>query len=946
MKFAILHLSIHCNQVGDETMQISMLLLDDHFNIEHEYITSFRPFIADHHSDGHTNKQEEEKWVAALELQQVMMELVPLLHDAVLIGHDVAFAYSFLCRALERTGYLPFVGHLLDSNELLRILFPALASFQLDAAVCELKLDEVQQPQSQVYMIRSIFLHCLQKLDQLPLLTLQRMVDIFAALEERDIKWLLHTKLTERLALAEEEAEGYYPFRQFLFKQTDWTDRCTAAHTAENPLQDVPFQQFLAQVKADLANRFTHYEQRTAQEQMYNEVMTCFEQEKHLLIEAGTGTGKSLGYLLPAIYYSIAQQKKIIISTHTINLQEQLRQRDIPLLRQMISFPFKVSVLKGRNHYLCLRKFEHKINHPTFIHAAWEERMMAAQMITWLSQTEHGEQEELHFGSTGVDFWATVSSDSDSCLHRACPWFRRCFYHRAKHEASDADLVITNHSLLFTDIIADNRLLPPYEHLIVDEAHHFEATASKHLGVQIHYFSLPKLLTRLVADKHQGALRLLQHRLRLLHTEAAADMIQIIDQFMIQLIDIQQHWEWIYELLYELLPVTNELGRVTWRFYENKDLHIWSKIEPLEQHIVTHLQTMDSCSHKRICESFMDDDIQGAMVDVFGLLKNIQQIVMQFRLIMQKNNDETVYWMEGNAQHKHRSLQLYAVPVMSGHLLQKYFYETKKSIVFTSATLSVNQSFHFAIEQLGLQAEQKERRLHTVILPSPFHYRKQALVLIPRDFPRMKGEIGTTFYQTLTESLREVVTITAGRMLILFTSYQMLRDIYTRLKDILQHQGIRVLAQGINGGNRSQLIAQFKAQANTVLLGTNSFWEGIDIPGDALTCLIIIRLPFQPPNHPLTQAKCERLQRLQQSSFQAYMVPQAVIRFKQGFGRLVRTAQDKGIVIIYDTRVLDENYGKCFLYSLPGPKIEHMAMKHLGSRIYTWLQSNPYNKGE
>jgi ATP-dependent DNA helicase DinG len=327
------------------------------------------------------------------------------------------------------------------------------------------------------------------------------------------------------------------------------------------------------------------------------------------------------------------------------------------------------------------------------------------------------------------------------------------------------------------------------------------------------------------------------------------------------------------------------------------------------------------------------------VTDIGGLFKDLASIREQIRFFMGLSDDNIVYWMEGSGNYRGKSLQLYAVPVDVSSQLKDLFFDKKKSIVLTSATLSVDKSFQFMIDNLGLSEASEQGRLMTALLPSPFKYREQALLVIPRDFPSVKGSVGDArFVDKLVHSLAEAAAATKGRMLVLFTSYKMLRQVYDPLKEALASQDITVLGQGVEGGSRSKLIRRFQDSSASVLLGTSSFWEGVDIPGEALTCLAIVRLPFQPPNHPLAEAKAELLQAQKKNPFMKMSVPQAVIRFKQGFGRLVRTAQDRGIVIVYDTRVIEAYYGKYFLYSLPGPKMEHMLTDQMVPRIAEWLE--------
>lgn len=328
---------------------------------------------------------------------------------------------------------------------------------------------------------------------------------------------------------------------------------------------------------------------------MIGEVNTALQEDKHLLIEAGTGTGKSLGYLLPAIYQSVRTGQKVMVSTHTINLQDQLRERDIPLLTSVVPFPFKAAIFKGRGHYLCLRKFEHKINKKDFV-SPREEALTAAQMIVWLTQTESGDDEELNLSGRGGDFWETVASDTDSCLGRSCPWFRKCYYHRAKHEAGIADVVITNHSKLFADVKAGHQLLPAYEHLVIDEAHHLEDVAGKHLGMQMKYFTVAHTLTRLYKDSRSGQLPALRQTLQSSGSEQASEWSGVIDKIYPDLLTVKETWDTLSDKLFGLLPersdaAAGEAGQLVTRLLPGSKPKDWEELAALENTL--HLALSD-----------------------------------------------------------------------------------------------------------------------------------------------------------------------------------------------------------------------------------------------------------------------------------------------------------------------------------------------------------------
>ncbi|KHL92043.1 ATP-dependent DNA helicase DinG [Paenibacillus sp. IHB B 3415] len=948
MKFAVLDFETTGTQSVGEIIQVGLAIIEEDRSISRVYGSYVKPgapippFITG--LTGITDSDVQD----APELDEMMMELVPLLDDVVLVGHNVAFDFHFLQNALDRCGYLPFQGRILDTIDFLKICFPSLTTYQLGSVSSHFGLthERPHQADSDALATALVLLKCLEELDSLPLLTIQRLNELFAD-EDSDLAWYFDGLLRER------EMETFQPegdltfYRQLALAVGDWAELPPPREEgSDNPLQNITFGEYMEEVTKRLKDTLPQYESREAQELMIQEVMTALDQDKHLLIEAGTGTGKSLGYLLPAIYHSVRSNQKVMVSTHTINLQDQLRERDIPLLTSVVPFPFKAAIFKGRGHYLCLRKFEHRINKRDFT-SPREEALTAAQMMVWLTQTETGDDEELNLSGRGGDFWETVASDTDSCLGRSCPWFRKCYYHRAKHEAGISDVVVTNHSKLFADVKAGHQLLPAYEHLIIDEAHHLEDIAGKHLGMQMKYFTVAHTLTRLYKDSRSGQLPALRQTLQSSGSEQASEWSSVIDRIYPDLLTVKESWDTLSDKLFGLLPERSdagagEAGQLVARLQPGKKPKEWEELAALENTLHLSLSDIIRKGDKMLSE-MRDTDSQSSsdslVTDIGGLFKDLASIREQIRFFMGLNDENIVYWLEGSGNYRGKSLQMYAVPVDVSTQLRELFFDKKKSIILTSATLSVDKSFQFMIDNLGLGEAAEQGRLMTALLPSPFKYREQALLVIPRDFPSVKGSIGDArFVDTLVHSLAETAVATRGRMLVLFTSYKMLRQVYDPLKEALASQDIAVLGQGVEGGSRSKLIRRFQDSSASVLLGTSSFWEGVDIPGEALTCLAIVRLPFQPPNHPLAEAKSELLQAQKKNPFMKLSVPQAVIRFKQGFGRLVRTAQDRGIVIVYDTRVIESYYGKYFLYSLPGPKMEHMLTDQIVPRIAEWLE--------
>lgn len=943
MKFAVLDLETTGDQAGkDEIIQVGLVIIND-FQIEHTYASFVKPSVPIPPFIRSLTGISDETVADAPAIEDVVNELVPLFNEAVLVAHNAAFDVAFLQRALTSSGYAAFDGRILDTLDWLRMLFPTLSSYQLGFVTGALGIahDRPHQADSDAEATAQLWIRCLEKLFSLPLMTLQRLGFLFAHPDAAsgDNVWFLE----EVCAWKEQQEEApVRSHRQFALGVDDWT---ADDETERQALQD-DFDTFYEEIKRRIRERLPDYEERPAQERMMREVSQALDGERHLVIEAGTGTGKSLGYLVPAVHYALSTKEKVVISTHTINLQEQLRHKELPMLHELAPEPFRSAVLKGRSHYLCLRKFEGKINNQEFPNGK-DDRMIAAQMIVWLGETLHGDEEELNLGQKGGEFWSHVASDADSCLNRACPWFRKCFYHRARNEANAADVIITNHSLLFTDVKAEHRILPSYGKLVVDEAHHFEDVASQHLGVEASYFLMVGALTSLLKDSRNGQLPLLQSLLNQ-HpnpkTEGWADRIGMLFG---DIVKAKETWDELFDALYDKFiaraaAASAEGGSLTVRLKPDQLPHDWKSFEAMEDNLYLTVTQVLKVLDQLVTEGKEQTDdfgLESLFTDLAGTVKDLYRARDALRLILKANDANMVYWVEANPHFKAKSLRLYAAPIDVSGLMREFFWERKEAVVMTSATLTVEKSFQYVKNQLGLSdADEEQSRLQTVQLPSPFKYRDQALVLIPRDFPGLKGaNAEPAFIDRLIESLREAAVVTNGKMLVLFTSHKMLKQAHGPLREALQPHGIHVLGQGVDSGNRSKLTRLFMQAQAAVLLGTSSFWEGVDIPGDALTCLAIVRLPFQPPNHPMVEAKSEFLKARNENPFTKLSVPQAVIRFKQGFGRLVRTAKDRGIVLIYDTRVIETTYGKHFLYSLPGPKIEHLPCESMPERMKQWL---------
>ncbi len=853
-------------------------------------------------------------------LDEVMIELLPLLEGASFVAHNATFDLGFIQHALDELGYSPFSGLIIDTVELSRILLPTAQSYKLQqlAEALHISHENPHRADDDAKATAETFILLVQHLMKMPLVYLQRLAEM-TKYSHKDMNIFIESILSNQY-VGHNDDDVYTFFNQIALQPME-----QEIEQASYQMEEQEFE-MLFDENGLLFHQFPGFELRTAQKEMSSEVMEAFKHQEHLMVEAGTGTGKSLAYLIPALLWSKQHDEKVVISTHTINLQEQLFQRDIPLLKKILPFDFSATILKGRNNYLCLRKFEQLLLQNQ-MDASSEDTINLAQILTWVAQTKTGDVEEINFSTSGRVLWEQVKSDAETCLNRKCPWFRTCFYHRAKQKAQMADIIITNHSLLLTNLKAEHRILPAFQRLIIDEAHQLEEVALKHLGFEINQYQFHAVLQRLYKDAKNGFLIKIINELK--HSQNA-DQISIANQLMndviplISKIDLvgQTYFDSLGEFVDQLAHY-QDTGRKTIRITENvTQREMWGHLQAyVDNMYILFTELMNGLDEalQKLKNIEVDETI---IVDLNGFLKDVRDLIFHFSEWNHANDTNMVFWVETLKRKKRTSVFLYAAPVEIGPFIREFLFDKLDSVILTSATLSVNESFDYACHEFGFEPD--EKGLKRIKLDSPFNYKEQSVVYIPKDVPDIREVSENEYIDHLAENIADIAVTFNGRTLILFTSHKMLQSTYWLVKEMLEPFHIKVLGHGIDSNSRSKLINRFISESNTILLGTNSFWEGVDVPGESLSALVIVRLPFTPPNHPIHEAKTERLKAQQKNPFMALSVPQAVIRFKQGFGRLIRTKKDRGVVIVFDRRIVDTRYGSAFIRSLPPVDIKYM----------------------
>lgn len=649
-----------------------------------------------------------------------------------------------------------------------------------------------------------------------------------------------------------------------------------------------------------LASHLDAYEQRPGQKAMAAQVLEAYEENKLALIEAGTGIGKSLAYLVPAIFWALQEKEKTVISTHTIALQEQLLEKDIPFLLETLDLDLKAVLVKGMGNYICLRKLSEMTRQQLLFDE--DELEEIEQLEAWAKRTEDGTRSDLNF-SCSRQTWDKVKAEADSCNKVRCPFYKECHFFKAREEMESANLLVVNHALFFADLVQrtedeEKAILPSHGRIVLDEAHHLEGVALESLSLRVDRLGLLHQLNRFWSDKEPR-----QSRLGLL-IDALPKESAISKRIAFELpADRRRLLELIEEAfaaLDETLP--SEKEELKWRLKGDEKLKWQEPFEKLKEAILSFVHSLEA-----LCEELSDlpitDKLSAHIVELGAIGRRLEEkanIITRF--FSDEKDPYRVRWIE----KRKSNLSINEADLNVASYLKEHLFSSKESISLCSATLATEKNFSFVKKRLGIEKE----TLTEEIYPSPFDYENRSLFLVPTDMPDPKDD---RFIEAACDAIVEAIHSCDGNAFVLFTSYEMLRIVFNTVEPLLE--GYECLRQG--DAPRNRLLSLFKEKDRSVLFGTDTFWEGIDVAGDQLRCVIIAKLPFKVPTDPLIQAQSELVEEEGKSSFFDFAVPQAIVKFKQGFGRLIRNKKDRGCVVCLDKRVVTKGYGKGFINSLP-----------------------------
>lgn len=692
-----------------------------------------------------------------------------------------------------------------------------------------------------------------------------------------------------------------------------------------------------------LARCMSDFEVRPQQEEMARAVACVLADGGVGLLEAGTGTGKSLAYLVPAVAAALVKRARIVVSTNTLNLQEQLLRKDVPLAQAALAeeAPFKAAALKGWSNYVCLLRLDQSLTGQATLFP--HEHNVALQLRQWATDDSHfGSRDEAPF-PVPDDVWDEVHAESDTCVRNSCPFYERCYFFRARRRAQEADIVIANHHLVCADVAVRQQLgwdtdisvLPGYDHVIFDEAHHLEDIVTEHFGLSFSRLRLRRLLQRIAGPRGLAA------KLRRLVTqypdgrdvEVVADLL--IGDLPEAVASAQQAADGLFAYVANAARDAIASATSNERQSEASTVELApGQLEPVGWRPAAEGLERVATVTKRLAESVRAWRPSDPAADVLvreaeALTRRAVGAASDLVDLAEAADGRFVYWMERRGR-RHDEFVLRGAPVEVGSVVQDALLSHVKACVFTSATLSAGDDFDYFKQRLGLDgwpAVSVQRQI-----ASPFDYRHQVLLGLPDDLPPPDDR---AFPSKLAEALTLWLQASGGRAFVLFTSYRALDAAHTTIVNPLSRLGMTVLKQGDDA--RPRLLERFRRAERPVLFGTDSFWEGVDVPGAALSLVVIARLPFRVPTDPVEKARGEAIEQRGGDPFTDYSLPRAIMRVRQGFGRLIRSKSDRGAVIIADTRVHGRAYGRRFLTALPPTEKMLASSSSVAAAISDWL---------
>ena len=925
----------------DEILEIGIVRTENG-EIQERYTQLFRPSVPIPPVITQLTGIREEDCVGQPTVEEKFSEIVACMETGFIVAHNADFDFSFLHNAWKRySPDVPTVGpsRILDTLELSRLLLPWLPNHRLGTVSEHLHV----QPESRHRALAdaettsSIFRELLSmalNLDERAVAVVNRILEgstdglrfFFEKVSEVKDAYGSRRKRTKR--------EGP---SNTLGTQTERPDGTTVQRVDEEEVEE------FFRAGGALSNALPQFEGRRPQQEMARAVGRMLNEEAFLMAEVGTGVGKSLAYLIPSMLYAARNPGcRIVVSTHTKTLQNQLFSKELPLLARIWEKPFMAVLLKGRGNYLCLNRWENMILHAQE-RLSLKQRRKLLPLVLWVLQTQTGDIEENNGFSLDQnrEVWSQLNCEGSHCSGSECQFESACFFRSVRRASRAADFVVVNHSLLLSDVAAGYSVLGDYDTLLVDEAHQIERVASDCLSTVLTEWLFRDIAQRLHrTDPNEGGILLLLQNLsgkKKKHRPEETKLGETVERLKQESDTLWRAASRFFQALVEVMS-----SRVSERGWVQK-LRIRSGTElfgPLAEQALAlesaledleaDLSDMISLIHEATLPPFsMSQDVERELDAILQRLLTLMQVFKDFQ---REDYGTDVVWCEMTQKQDRHEVRLHSVPLNVAGILTELLYPRLRRCLMTSATLAVGGGFDYFMHRLGIDCVDGDR-VTARLFGSPFDYSEQSLLLIPvfLSNPRERR-----FTQDVARVVGRILSFRAKGTMILFTSHEMLREVYRTVRPNFNDDSVRLLAQGMDG-SRTSLLHRFQEDEKSILFGTSSFWEGVDVPGTALEMLIMTKIPFDVPTEPLVEARMEQAQIITGNGFLNYLVPEAIIRLRQGFGRLIRSGKDRGVVILLDHRVVQTRYGSLFLESLPVEATVCEDEESLMEKLESWF---------
>lgn len=910
-KYAIVDLETtgHSPANGDRIIQIAIVIMED-WKINKTFSTFMNPGKKIPHFIQNLTNITDDVVTDQQPFEAHAQEIYELLQDCVFVAHNADFDWSFLRAEFNRVGFTTWNIKKIDTVELVKVLFPSSISYTLGDIAQELQipLHQAHRADDDAMATAMLFQKCWEQLLALPQLTLEQLHKRSFRLKS-NVSTLLFDALQLKRQTVNDTTHHFF-IRNFALRSGQPGD------AVMDELVDYPYDE-LDKVKL-MEQAFPHFEKRPQQFTMMDTIWQTLNKRQEVVIEASTGIGKTLSYLLPSVLYARKNKVKVLVSTYTSHLLEQLLIEEVPKLEKVIGSRVRVSLLKGMRHYIDLAKFEQLVKNDE---ESYDETLAILQIIVWLSQTTTGDLEELNLSGGGQNLIDKLRKTEEQYAPQKTVFD---FYDKAIKQSQKADIIVTNHAMLLADLVRKNPLFQEIGGLIVDEAHQFVQAACQRNERKFSYTQWKYVFGKIGTLEDEQLLYDFQKQSSV-NDRVSRKILSKLDTSYRQIIALFDETMNALAQQVQKYTINNTDVKKTIFLHEIDQSSL--QFAAFSRMIWQWIQLAEQATQQFADELLPLQEVERLLLNKWRYwVRELTQKAIAWNDIFLNIDDNMITWIELDCRNAPSSLQIYQMPIDVTAVVQSFIapLQEKMGIVWTSGTMTVPNNMYFVTRQLGIADD-----VPILSLQADAQYYTGARAYIVSDMPEIGQVSQSEYIEAVAQTIMRIVRTTGGRCFVLFTSQQMLTKTVRLIQDSELLSDYMLFAQGVTSGSRMKLLKSFQKFNQSILFGTNSFWEGVDVPGDGLSTVIIVRLPFSSPDDPLFKARSQRFIEQGQNSFTALSLPEAVMRFKQGFGRLIRSSTDSGAFIVLDRRIDTKSYGKEFIRALPTITIQKLSLPNV-----------------